>query len=335
MGMRVLYRSIGKYSGPVVYGTETLLPPSGPFHAARAFWLTGEAETGNRVGSVMMADGTGFTIGIDQHIAVYPKELAHEDFNAADDQGGAWALLAALEVAHAPVKVLWEAFEQRGWYVAPDGTLRWIENGDHKVQNRKLEHRGGDLVHGAVIRDAVTPKGGRVTKVCEKEQAREWAAMLHELTAHPRSRKVQESFGIKHLCNRVRTRKLRLADHRRRITFQKAVYGTPTDIETIRMSDLGEHLDLALCVFHSYTVNAPAVAFRIMEESIRAMGWPGAWLSDDDARCNFALNLLTRIKAKKYGRWDKRWARTRKAAMDVGWWPEELFKRPAGIMTPA
>ena len=329
--MRINHRSIGKYSGPVIYGTEVVKPPNGPFHAGRAFWLTGQVETGNRLGSVMMADGTGFTIGIDQHIAVYPRELAAEDFNAADDQGGAFALLAAMEVAHAPVRMLWEAFEQRGWYVAPDGTLRWIDSGTHKVGTRKLEHQGGDLVHGATIRDTVTPKGGKVTKVCQKEQAREWAAMLHELTRAPSSRDVQVAFGVKHLCHRVRTRKLRLADHRRRVTFQKAVYGSE-NIERIKMTDLGPKYDLALCVFHSYTVNAPSVAFKLMEDTIKGMG--GFDPTCEASREVFAGAILLKLKRKKYGRWDKRWARTRKAAMEVGWWDEALFKRPHGLMTP-
>jgi hypothetical protein len=326
MTTRVNFKSIGKYTGPVIYGTEVVKQPSGPFHAGRAFWLTGQVETGNRLGSVMMADGTGFTIGIDQHIAVYPKELASEDFNAADDQGGAWALLAALEVANAPVKMLWEAFKMRGWYVAPDGTLRWISGGTHKVQNRKLEHRGGDLVHGAVIRDAITPTRGNVVKPCEKETARDWALMLHELTSAPSSRDVQVAFGVKHLCNRVRTRKLRVVEHHRRGTFQQAVYGS-ADIETIKLTDLGDHLDLALCVLHSYTVNAPAVAFELLTEALNERD-----IEKEPER--FATVLLAKIKAKKYGFWDKRWERTRKAAIEVGWWDGALFKRPAGIMTP-
>jgi len=333
--MKINHRTIGKYSGPVIYGTEVVKPPPrNNGHAGRAFWLTGQVETGNRLGSVMMADGTGFTIGIDQHIAVYPRELADEDFNAEDDQGGAWALLAALEVAHAPVRMLWEAFAQHGWYVAGDGTLRWISGGKHKVKNRLLHHKGGGLVHGAVIRDTVTPKGGKVVKVCQKEQAREWAAMLHELTSAPTSRDVQVSFGIKHLCHRVRTRKLRLAEHRRRVTLQQAVYGSENDISVTSREHLGEALDLALCVFHSYTVNAPSVAFRLMEQTLRATGWNSAWLEDDDRRTGFAVNLLAGLKAEKYGRWDKRWARTRKAAMAVGWWDGALFRRPTGIMTP-
>lgn len=326
MTTRVNFRSIGKYTGPVIYGTEVVKPPGGPFHAGRAFWLTGQVETGNRLGSVMMADGTGFTIGIDQHIAVYPKELAAEDFNAADDQGGAWALLAAMEIAHAPVGMLWEAFKMRGWYVAPDGTLRWLAAGTHKVQNRKLEHQSGDLVHGATIRDAITPTGGKVVKTCEKETARDWALMLHELTRAPTSRDVQVAFGVKHLCDRVRTRKLRLAEHRRRGTVQQAVYGL-ANIETIKLTDLGEPLDLAMCVFHSYTVNAPAVAFELLTEALNERN-----IETEPER--FATLLLAKIKAKKYGFWDKRWERTRKAAMEVGWWDGALFKRPAGIMTP-
>jgi len=133
--MRIMHRNIGKFSGPVIHGTEVAPLPDNPSHAGRAYWLTGQAETGNKMGSIMMADGTAFTIGRDQHIAVYPKELASEDFNAADDQGGAWLLLAAIEVAHGPIHQLWEALEAEGWYVAPDGSLRWIGNGRAKVRN--------------------------------------------------------------------------------------------------------------------------------------------------------------------------------------------------------
>jgi hypothetical protein len=194
------------------------------------------------------------------------------------------------------------------------------------VQNRKLEHQSGELVHGAVIRDAITPTGGKVVKTCEKETARDWALMLHELTSAPSSRDVQVAFGVKHLCNRVRTRKLRVVEHHRRGTFQQAVYGS-ADIETIKLTDLGDHLDLALCVLHSYTVNAPAVAFELLTEALNERD-----IEKEPER--FATMLLAKIKAKKYGFWDKRWERTRKAAIEVGWWDGALFKRPAGIMTP-
>jgi len=335
--MRIMHRNIGKFSGPVIHGTEVAPLPDNPSHAGRAYWLTGQAETGNKMGSIMMADGTAFTIGRDQHIAVYPKELASEDFNAADDQGGAWLLLAAIEVAHGPIRQLWEALEAEDWYVAPDGSLRWIENGRAKVRNRWLKHQGGDLVHGAVIRNVITPKNGVVGKGSEWETAKKWAKLFHFLTAHESTWLLQQRFGINHLTHRVRTNKFRLADHRRKVTMQQAVYGD-VDISNIHLrTTLGEELDMALCVFHSYTVNAPSVAFKLLAKAINAEGYKpklGDPRADPLERRNFAVTLLRMIKEKKYGRWDKRWKRTRKAAMDVGWWDETLFKAPSGVMTP-
>lgn len=333
--MRILHRTVGKYSGPVIYGTNAIKFPMNPPHVGRAYWLTGQVETGNKMGSIMMADGTGFTIGIDQHIAVYPKELASEDFNAADDQGSAWLLLTAIEVAHGPISRLWKSLEREGWYIAPDGSLRWIGNGKAKVSNRWVEYQGGDLVHGAVIRDTITPKGGVVVKDSrEWETAKKWAELFHFLTAHESTWVIQRQFGINHLIHRVRTRKLRLAEHRRKSTMQQAVYGD-ADIGNIHLrTTLGVELDLALCVFHSYTVNAPSVAFKILERSIITTGWHPINIGKEAYTIPFAKDLLRRIKMSKYGRWDKRWVRTRKAAMDVGWWPDELFKRPTGLMTP-
>jgi len=334
--MRIVHRSIGKYSGPVIYGNDIIDPPDSRYlnHVGRAFWLTGQVETGNRLGSVMMADGTGFTIGIDQHIAVYPRELAAEDFDATDDQGGAWALLADLETAFAPVGMLWEALRRQGWYVAPGGTLRWLESGKVKVKNRWIEYQEGDLVHGALIRDEMTPTRGVVTKGSpDWERSRGWAELLHTLTRAPKSRDAQVAFGVKHLCHRVRTRKLRLSDRRRRVTFQKAVYGDAGDIATLRSETLTPHMDLALCVFHSYTVNAPSVAFRLIIEVLKTNPDYSGANSDGMVQPKFALDLLTRLKTKRYGRWNKRWERTRKAALAVGWWSRDLFIGNEAVMS--
>lgn len=337
--MRINHRSIGKYSGPVIYGTETASVPKGStaeYHAERAYWLTGQVETGNKMGSVMMADGTAFTIGRDQHIAVYPRELSDEDFNAQDDQGGAWELLAAIEASHAgkQLETLWEAFKQRGWYVSPEGSLRWLDDGPHKVKGRNMEHKAGDLVHGAVIRNFITPTNGKVTKTCEKEQAREWAIMLHELTADKRTWDTQKAFGLKHLIDRVQTTKIKVKDHRRRATVQQAVYGNRS-IAVLKSDELSPQLDLAMCVLHSYTVNAPSVALKVLSKSIDATAWmPAHDLTVTSREVTFANDLLFRLKQKKYGRWEKRWARTRKEAMAVGWWDKSLFQRDTAVMGP-
>lgn len=333
---RILHRTINRYSGPVIFGQETVAPPGLPIselHLERAYWLTGQVETGNRMGSVMMADGTGFTIGRDQHIAVYPRELAREDFRAEDDQGGAWELLADIEKAPgAPVAPLWEAFAKEGWYVAPDGSLRWLEDGHGWVAGRRVPHSAGDLVHGAAIRDTITPVKGVVAKGGDHwETSRRWAMLLHELTADESTWATQSAFGLKHLSRRIETRKLHLHKHRRSATLRQVVYGLKT-VNAIESRELGDELDLALCVFHSYTVNAPAIAFRLLSRALSSTGWNPTGLRSATA-VSFARDLLLRLKTKEYGRWDQRWKRTRMAAKKVGWWPQELFSRGA-VMAP-
>lgn len=335
--MRVLHRNIGRYSGPVIYGTKTAERPKGDdaeFHIERAYWLTCQAETNNRLGSVMMADGTAFTIGRDQHIAVYPRELANEDYNAEDDQGGAWKLLADMERAHCPVGPLWDALEEQGWYVAPDGTLRWLNDNQVTVKRRTLTVQAGDLVHGAAIREAFTPGGGTVSKNGKDwVTAKRWATLLHDLTSHESTWPVQQDFGIEHLGHRVQVRKLRIHPKRRWQTVQRAVYG-PLNFETARSEDLElDELDLALCVLHSYTVNAPAIAFRLLARAISSSSWDPFQDNKLHLADRFARILLQAIKTKKYGRWDHRWVRTRKAAIDCGWWPPHHF-RGEGVMTP-
>lgn len=331
-------RSINGYSGPVAYGDESVPPPrgaQGALHLERAYWLTGQVETGNRMGSVMMGDGTGFTIGRDQHVAVYPRELADEDYDAEDDQGGAWALLAAIELDHGPVSELWHALEAHCWYVAKNGSLRWLGSGKAKVGDRLIEHRGGSLVHGALIREVFTPREGKVPRSGSKEwrQARGWAVMLHNLTAHKSTWQTQHDFGLNHLYQRVQSRRVRLSPHRRRTTLQKAIYGqVPAPL--IRSADMNPAVDLALCVLHSYTVNAPSITHRLLVQALTETGWtPGVGNG-----VNFARTLLKKIKETKYGFWSRRWDRTRQEAMKagwnggMGWWDAGLFQGPSSVM---
>ena len=127
----------------------------------------------------------------------------------------------------------------------------------------------------------------------------------------------------------MKSRKLRLEG---RPTFQNTIYGG-TSVTVIKSDAMDSALDLALCVFHSYTVNAPSVAFKLLEDVMKRSDFPGYKDASVDHQYAVAFELLKVIKAKKYGRWDKRWERTRKAAMDVGWWPKGLFKRSDSLMT--
>ena len=326
--MKIQHKKIGKYQGPVIISTETFPQPIGlkaNNHVERAYWLTCEVECGNKIGSVMMADGTGFTIGLDQHIAVYPKQLDKEDFNAKNDQGSAWALLTAIEKANGPVEYLWESFKQKGWYVSLDGKLRWLNSGQHKLQGKTMAHFGGELVHGALIRHAITPTNGVVQKTCERNIADQWATMLYELTSDKNTWNAQHNFGILQLINRIKNRQIHFDLTDSWFTLQDLVYAKEPVYMTLS-SSIGDELDLAMCVFHSYTVNAPSIAFRIMTNVFQSYNPKHA------GRQRFAKNLLIAIKNQDYGNWKQRWKRTRQAAINTQWWPLWLFDGPSAIM---
>lgn len=330
--MKILHRALGSYSGPYVHGTISLEPPMGDdaeFHAQRAYWLTCQVETANKIGGVMMADGTAFTIGLDQHIAVYPRELAAEDWNAEDDQGDAWVILARMGGVSRHMDLITKALNAKGWYIE-GGRLRWLHDGQDTVRGKVLQVKARSLVHGATIREAITPNQGVVLKDTPGwETAKAWATMFHNLTADMATLKVQRAFGIEHLCNRIGNRTIQLNARRRPETILSLVYRSSEEpvpnIERISSSDMRPELDLALCVLHSHSVNAPSIAFAELKEAINDIDW-NPLLRNPDNEARLAERILSRLRVREYGRWKARWDRTRKAAMGVGWWDKVLFR---------
>jgi hypothetical protein len=337
---KVLYRQIKGYSGPVIYGDVIIpAPPPSAHHLQRAVWLNAEIETGNRMGSIMAADGTGMTAG-DGYIAVYPKELADEDWNAKDDQGDLWPLLqCVIENSNSAfafavnVGRLVDNLALQGWTVAKDGTLRWKVGGRTKVRGRWLDYAPNDLVHGAIIRDTFTPIGGKVPKDGPQwEQAKTWALNFHRAFADELTFAAQDVFNQRHLMWRITEQKLKFNDLRRSSTMTQAIYGkAPVDWKVGR--DISEAMDLALCVLHSFAINSPFYAYRALVYAVQVTGWRPV-LMETASSFNFAMNIMIQIKATKYGNWTKRWDRTREAARKSGLWDAALFSSPNGIMTP-
>jgi hypothetical protein len=304
------------YRGPRIRGEEPYeLPPDRrDFHVDRAFWLTAKVETGARYGSVIAYDGTGMTAGLDQHIAVYPKELAHEDFNAADDQGGFWELLRRLETVdgntgfQSRIAQLWVMLENEGWYLAQDGQLRYIMDGG----KGRFKHQAGDIVFGKEIRDTLTPVRGKVVSKDQMAQAAEWIKAVHLVFAHPDGFRAQAMFGIEHLVHRVKRRKIGWAYGGREVTALRV--GTNYD----------ERDDLAMCMYQAHSVNAPAIANKALRRARFGK-------SIDPRR------LIRLLGNNKYGRWDDdikggRYQRTRLAARGSGLWPRTFFDGPKAIM---
>lgn len=339
--LQVRHKKFKSYSGPCIYGEQRKPDFSTKLHCERAVLLTEGVETGYRLGSIMAADGTGMTAGLGQHILVYPRELASEDFNAKDDQGGLGELLRHMEVhaATPALDKLWEAFIAEGWYVAQDGRLRWHDNARVKVSGRWMDCKAGDVVHGAILRDTITPVGGKVPKTgAQWEQSKQWAILFHEVFSDPGSLKSQFDFEVQHLVTRIGHRKYPFRPHRRPETMAQAVYGSTSNEGLVVGRDISAMLDLALGVFHSHTVNAPAIAYRKLQESIQATGYRPEQARGGTGEIALARDLLRRLATAHYGRWNEdiaqgRWARTRARARESGMWPGEFF-RGVGSSTP-
>jgi len=340
--MQVRHKTFKNYSGPHIYGEKTTIRTDTINHVNRAVILTEGVETGYRPGSIMAADGTAMTAGCGQHILVYPRELANEDFNAKDDQGTLSSLLRELELV-APVDALaklFGAFIAESMYVAKDGRLRFYEDTRAKVKGRWVDCKAGDIVHGAIIRDIITPLGGKVPKTGERwEQAKRWAVLFYDVFSDPDTFSAQLNFETDHLCYRVNRFKYLFHPNRRKETVAQVVYGN-YPVEIIEADNqITPELDLAMCVFHSHSVNAPAIAYRKLKEAILATEYVPDILSihnRPDKEVKFARNLLRRLAKANYGRWNEkvhggRWIRTRTCARTSEMWPPEFFKKD-GIM---
>jgi hypothetical protein len=150
--------------------------------------------------------------------------------------------------------------------------------------------------------------------------------LFHNVFADDDTLQAQMDFGVQHLVHRVCNQKLVRLSGRRRTTVQRAVYGA-FPAATVKSSELGDEMDLAMCVLHSHAVNAPSKAYKYLGQSIDATS----------GQHDFVRDLLRRLATSTYGRWNEdvengRWARTRLRAMKSGLWPERLFKGPDAIM---
>lgn len=320
---RVRFRS---YAGPSIKGTHpfTLEEPSS--HWDRVLWLTSKVESGGKFGAITMYDGTAMTAGLHQAIAVYPKELRHEDFAASDDQGSLWKILRMLEMipSFPELEELWDAFRDVGWYVSMDGHCRYLEDGIVKIKNRNKRVKAGDLVYGYEIREQFTPNQGKVPVRGGKwEQSKNWALAFHRVFSSPDSFKAQVKFGQEHFFRYCQRKKLKVGG----VTKTAGEWLYPSGWENPQMNVPA--LDLALATFWSHSVNAPSKAWNLMKTSLRVRPL-------EESPEAFAKDILSRLGRAKYARWhfdqkNGRWVRTRLFARRSGCWPSEFFA-PRGIM---
>lgn len=335
---KVEWRKYGSYSGPLIRNNvviPTPVPPRNLFHIDRAYWLTTKVETGGTFGTVQAYDGCGMTAGPDQHIAVYPSELAHEDFNASDDQGTLWPLVRRLETVAGSaafldaVQVMTRKLDASNLYLGQDGVVRYRAPATLLIAGRSIAVAAGAVAHGAYIRNLLTPSNGVVPQTGPQwEQASSWALAFYRLFSLPDGYKAQVEFGKEDLIHRTKTLKVKNTI----LTIETGVY--QQEITNTRLGFNGwiDAVDLAMAVYQSHSVNAPSIAATCLSNVCAG--------SKPVLNAAFATVLLQQLGRSTYGQWsftdpNGRYQRTRNAAMACGLWGTSLFEGPSAVMPKA
>lgn len=249
----------------------------------RAAWLTATIETGAKFGTVQSYDGAGMSAGIEHKIAIYPRTM---------EQGGLWGLLQKLPDAPGVV-ALETALGQIGWYVDARGILR--------------KRATGAAVPAVEIRAEFTPPNGTVPESGpEYQKAVRWAQLWSTAFSDRQTFRAQVNEAKRTL----------LLSHK---DIESRVYKTFANLEDASAAttlNISPELDLAMCFYHSFSVNAPTKARKVLEEA-----FDGAPIES-----LFCQRVIRKLGTSTYGNWKARYLRTRTKAKNSGLWDASLFE---------
>lgn len=282
-----------KWAGWKIRGTTKVgPPPENASHAARLFFLTSQLEAPSW-GGVQSYDGVGISAGPIHNIAV------HRD----GSQGSLMKLLRHMEanVRSKPFQALLTKFQERGWYIAADGRMRDWETG------RKIP--GRDIVTEFAGPKGVAQRRGGASKA--------WALAFHAAFSDRATYAAQMQYALDWILNSQET-------------LESSAYqrGTGQDIDShdasaLSMVALGAELDLAMCVYHAHSVNAPGKAKQVLKRLLNTKA-----KAED-----FPRRLVRALGTTKYGRWHdtpdnkNRYDRTRLAVRRASLWPTAVVNK--------
>lgn len=292
------------YSGIMLRGTVPVqmadfTPLAGgkpTMHMDRAVWLTSQCEAPS-FGTVQSYDGAAMSGGLLHNVAVLPATVS---------QGDLFGLIAkifeyteASRMPSVPVSNLRASFQAKGWAVAKDGALR---------------DAAGAKVPGLAIREEFTPHEGQVPQQGPLyDQALRWANLFHDVFSDPRTKRAQIDYAALWMARGKSTLEMS--------AYQKYVPALDSPIH-LPSASLPASVDLAMCVYHSFSVNAPGPAADCLQRVMDAK------VADAD---KFASALIRRLGTREFGKWtdkpgdgDDRYDRTRKAVWSSGLWDTNL-----------
>lgn len=294
--MSTEYVTYKNFAGFRVRGySEFSMPLDVRSHVSRAVFLTAQLEA-PRWGSVQSYDGAGMSAGLLHNVAVTPANM---------QQGSLWPLLArVLSASTGDGDELVRELADAGWRLGADG---------------KLRDAAGALVGGKEIRAKLTPPNGKVPTKGEAHQAAErWARVFSELFGARSTFQAQAAFAGEWLVQSQSAAELAV--------YRDYCPGIDS-WAGIGIDQLSAEVELAMCVYHSFSANAPGQAVKHLRE---------AHGSAPAGATPFAKRLIRSLGRSPYGRWhdepgvgNNRYDRTRLAVLKSRLWPmaAELMPR--------
>jgi len=271
-------------------------------HMHRAFYMTSQLEAPTW-GTVQSYDGCGISGGPFHWIATSP----------GGDLGLLFDLVRAIEMSVSDNNVnfaaLNEAFKQTGCFLSKEGRLKSLN---------------GTPLSGKQIRNIFAPMDGVVPETGPNRViADKWALLFHNLFADPTTYKTQTEYALSYLVNGYMERE--------RVAYEAMFQSSVETIETIKIPDLSAladpigflSVDLAMCFYHSASVNAPAIAARCLKEVTFGTSYNDPKL--------LPKALIHKIGTQNYGKWrdrpdgEDRYDVFRIKAKQTGLWPDILF----------
>lgn len=267
------YRTYKSYAGIVVRGTQLMgVPAADAPHMVWASHLLSKMEAAFW-GTVQSYDGAGMSAGPLHAIAVSPSSKA---------QGSLWSLIAMI-FAHVPlhtdsaVDSLRSFLGRRGWQLTLDGILVY------KADGKK--------VPGEEIRTWLSgPNGFVPTDGPVYDEAVRVAVMFNRVFSSPSTFTAQQMYTAHWLLSGQRETEMAAYTKYSKVGVTRA--NMSNYLSFASQEDLGVEFDLAMSVYHAFSVNAPAPA---VDELKKAMVEKEAG--------PFARRLIRGLGKRKFGKW--------------------------------
>lgn len=304
--VEALWRSYKSYSGVLVKGVNPVGLPSNIYnHMQRSFYLTAQIES-PKWGTVQSYDGAGISGGPLHNTAFQPS---------SGEQGSLFSLLSTIisdlsGKNNANLVAFQKLVKASGWEIGIDGKVRYIST--------------KKLVTGSEIRNKVAPINGVVPKSgLNWTYASTLALILHNLLNDPATYAAQTKYSIDYLIRGQKA--LELAAYTYILGVDRIDLPNVTINVTLDKYFLTKEQDLAFCVYHSHSVNAPGPAKTCIDSAMK--------FKKED----FPRKLLYLLGTSSYGNWrddsigNNRYDRTRLAAKESGLWEPSFFEKD-GIM---